>query len=256
LRQAGAELTDGLCIADESLKPIERLRDHFRDLKQRWDNRLVLERCSLAELYLHGRLEVVIHGDWVWGFNEYTWACRIKAEAAITHFQSASTERDVPYFDDIDRRDKEVVFVVVVDGAETPKSFVRSIFRPYVFRKKFFKTGDGLLYRRETGVGYEIFPFNGDGEMWFGPRIISENSDYAASEMVKRGPEVLDDITDDACKDFWDIMFGPVGKLVLGRVEVYDRIATFPNVEFIESSIEGVGTGSNLINVSVGPLNL
>ena len=54
-------------VPNEAFDRVERFQNDLRNLKERWDNRLVLERCSLAELYLNGRLEVVLHGDWSGG---------------------------------------------------------------------------------------------------------------------------------------------------------------------------------------------
>ena len=68
---------------NETFDRVERFRNDLRNLKERWDNRLVLERCSLAELYINGRLEVVLHGDWHVGIDQYRWACRIKAGGAV-----------------------------------------------------------------------------------------------------------------------------------------------------------------------------
>jgi hypothetical protein len=53
------------------------------------------------------------------------------------------------------------MFIVVVQLGELPKVLVRSVFRPYLLQKKFFESGEGLLYRRETRMGREIFPWRG-----------------------------------------------------------------------------------------------
>ena len=47
----------------EPLNRIDRVRDEFDDLKKSWNDRLVLERSSLAELYLHRKLKIALYGE-------------------------------------------------------------------------------------------------------------------------------------------------------------------------------------------------
>src|SRR4051794_23456675 len=112
----------------------EKLAGELRDLRKRWDNRLVLERCSLAELYLHGRLEIVLYGDWLLGPNQYVWACRGKAERDVLDGRS---HEDGANIDNGDHRNEVIVLPVIVEGVKVPKTLVRSVFRTYLFKKEF-----------------------------------------------------------------------------------------------------------------------
>jgi len=53
-------LVDVFDPLDEGGEPIDGFASKLRDLRKRWDNRIVLERCSLAELYINGHLDVVL----------------------------------------------------------------------------------------------------------------------------------------------------------------------------------------------------
>ena len=48
-----AASVDVLDLPDERGEPIEGFTGKLRNLRERWDHRLVLERCSLAELYVN-----------------------------------------------------------------------------------------------------------------------------------------------------------------------------------------------------------
>lgn len=244
-----------LFSSDHVLKPVEGVADKFRNLRQRWDNRLVLERCSLAELYINGRIEIVAYGDWAWGRNQYVWACRIKAEPAVDQLGASELGIDIVDATNGNGRDKIIVLVVVAEGMKLPKMFVRSVFRPYLIEKKFFRAGDGLLYRRETSGGYEVLPFGTKREMDFRWRG-DPGSDDSSSKMIKCAPEVAKRIADDACKHLWDVLFGPKGQFMMRRIQVNDRLAFQAVGNLVQVPVERVGSLPQFVNVAVGPLNL
>ena len=62
-RQASAVILPGVG-SNEALEGVKRLRDDLRHLRERWDDRLVLEDRPFWEVYLYGRAEIVVYGDW------------------------------------------------------------------------------------------------------------------------------------------------------------------------------------------------
>src|SRR5689334_9651754 len=118
----------------EPLNRFERFRDDLRYLKERWDNRIVLERCSLAKLYIDGRLEIVLYGDWPVGFDHCLWACRVCADRQIIDRPASGSEVECHYVYKGDDRNEVGVFRVVVQVGKGPKVFVRSVFGPYLFK--------------------------------------------------------------------------------------------------------------------------
>jgi hypothetical protein len=257
MRQGGYSI-DVLDALDERANPFQRFAGELADLRERWNNRLVLELCSLAEQYVNGRLEIVTYGDWRIGLEQYHWACRIKADAAVLKGVCAGNNVDIVDTDDCDKRNEVIVLVVLVEGAKVPKALVRSVFRPYLFKKQFCKTGDGLLYRRESGMGYEVFPFR-DGEVKRSFGAGSPGINDCARGMVKRFADIPHGGTDNACEDLWDALFGPEGYLHRCRIVVNDRRAFLGMAhddDFIQFPVQGGTSLSKLIDVAVGPLNL
>lgn len=245
-----------LRVADVPLQNGERLVHEFRNLRERWDNRLVLERTSLAELYINGRVEVVVHGDWPGASQDYHWACRIRACATVSQDAAPGGDVDVTDIGKGDGWQDQVVLVVVVEGIEGPERFVRSVFRPHLFEKKVFGVGEGLLYRREIGMGYEVFPFGGhweEGSFAIGRK---PSADDHIGKMVQCGAEIVNGITDDEAERLWDWLFGPIGKLKLGRIKVDDRAGNFSDPQLVKLGVNRCGSPYQFIDVAVGPLNL
>lgn len=230
--------------------------DQIRNLRERWDNRLVLERVSLAEMYLNGRLEIVLHGDWSDRADHIYWACRVAAEPAILHNVSAHAGIDVADLDNRNGRNDQVVLVNVVEGVELPEALIPSICRPYLFEKKFFGTGEGLLYRREGRVGFDVFPFGTHGKEWTIRRVGVQGTQDSSSQMIQCSPAIVDRITDDECQRFWDWLFGPVGKLVHGRITLNHVTAHLADCDLVQAAIQRISHPPQFVNVAVGPLNL
>ena len=255
MRQGGA-LIDVFNPLEEGGEPINGLAGELRNLRKRWDNRLVLERCSLAELYVNGRLEIVLHGDWSVGLKEYEWAYRMKANPTILKENPSEFCVDATDIGDCDNGSEVVMFAVSVEGVKIPQMLVRSVFRTYVFEKEFCKTGDGLLYRRETAMGYEVFPFR-DWEVERPLRALAPGIDNSRGGVVECLPDVIEGIADNSGERVWNL-FGPEGYAVFGRVKVDDRSALFvPRIrEFVQTPIQRGAPSPEFINVAVGPLNL
>jgi hypothetical protein len=255
--QAGAPLVDVLDPLNEGGEPIDGLAGKLRDLRERWDNRLVLERSSLAELYVNGRLEIVLHGDWYFGVEQYIWACRWKADGAVIEGNPSDLCIDRADIHDGDDGNKVVMFAVSVEGVKVPKMLVRSVFRTYFFKKEFCKTGGGLLYRRETGMGYEVFPFR-DWKVERPQRALAPGIHNSNGGVVECLPDIVEGIPNDASKRFWNILFGPEGYAVACRIKVDDRRAfLLPRIgEFVQAPIQRGAPSPEFINVAVGPLNL
>lgn len=243
--------------ADKALDRVERFRDDLRDLNERWDNRLVLERCSLAELYFNGRLEVVLHSNWGCGSSNYHWACRIAADIAIPRYDPADLGVQIFDREDADNWNEVVMFGVIVQRGEGPKVLVRSVFRPYLLQKKFFESWEGLLYRRETGIGWEVFPWRGRKfDRFFRIKIGNSGMDDTVRNIIQCGSEIAESVTDDIRQRFWNWLFGPVGQRVIsGRIEINDRTSRFVN-NLVEGAVEGARHLPQPINIAVGPLNL
>lgn len=239
---------------DFAFKRVDRLRNELRDLRKRWDNRLILESADWPEAYLDGRLEIILEGEWPIAGPNIHWAARIVPAIEVAHgYAPALVERDA-HVHCGDCGDEQVMLVVIVEIVEPPKRFVRSVLRPYLIKNETLSSGKGLLYRLENRGGYKVFPRWVDGEVLFGGRI--NGPDNTGAQMVEGGSEVVGRIPYDQCERFRDWLRGSVdqaegGGFVMGpgpHIRLYrDRV---------EVVREGFREGNQLINVAVGPLNL
>jgi hypothetical protein len=148
----------GIGDSDEFLKGIEGLLDDLSQLKERWDNRLILEKASLGDAYMSGRFEVLLYGEWPAASHDVEWACRVVSDSAIAHYGSADPDVNVGDACDGDGGDKQIMLIVVVESMEGPKLFVRPILGPYSFEKNICSSGEGDLYRCEPFGIYKVFP--------------------------------------------------------------------------------------------------
>lgn len=237
------------------LKVVEDVGVEVGHLRKRWDNRLILEQVSLAEVYRRGGFEMAIYFDWCTvGGHKMKGACRVVAEGSAAKLvcgdKAPSNEFNIRHND---RRCDQVVLVLDVEGTDAPELIPTVVLGTYLFEDKAFRTGEGLLYRLEPSRGYKVFPMFGDGEVWSGFSVFG--SDYAGSQVIQCSPEVVDCITDDEAQRLWDWLYGPVGQLPSLRVRM-GRSDVWFGLDREEVCAQRIRGGNQLINVALGPLNL
>lgn len=119
MRQAGASTGDELgAIADQCFELVKRTGNDASNLRKRWDNRIVLERSSVSELYVDGRFNIAIHGKWESAFENYKWLCRVISTGIFGDIDTASLDINTANFAYRDGRDKQIMLVVVIEGVE------------------------------------------------------------------------------------------------------------------------------------------
>lgn len=244
-------------VPDQCFKFVESVGNDATDLRERWDNRVVLERSSVAELYINGRIEILIYGEWSIGSNNFEWLCRVKVGVDVADGVAATSKINPPDTSYGDCRDDEVMFVVIAEGVEGPKRLIRSIGRTYLIEKKVCRTGEGCLYRlevangRPTG-GYKVFPIGPHGEVPF--RLPCYGLPYASGQVVQRPAKVVDSIADDERKKFrdwfkWAVLQNVTGRMNLGRSGVQLNLKAVPFSE------QRACQRDHFVNVAIGPLN-
>lgn len=250
--QAGANQdgdTAELCV-NQALKGVERFSHDIADLHKRWDNRIVLERCSVAELYLNGRIDIALYGNGLAGFNDVNWLCRVSAEAS-ERIEGAASDVEPGDTGEGDCGDEQIVLVVVVEGVECPETFVRSVGRAQLIKKKFRSTREGLLYRREgLGFGYEVLPVfpHREVDLSFGV----DRANNRGCQMIECAPEIMNGITNHQRQQLWDWL----RRLIIQCRITVNRTGVVVQYDRIEFRRQGLGDSSQLINVAIGPLNL
>lgn len=255
-RQADALFQGGSeSLADQLFELVDGVGEEFRHLRERWDNRLILEQVSLAEAYRRGDVELAIYFDWrTIGGDKIKGACRIVAESASMELvggdKAPSDKFDVG---DDDRGSDEVVLVLDVERPDAPKFIPTIVLGTYLFENEVFGTGQGLLYRLEPSRGYKVFPRFGDGEVWVGFSVFG--ADYAGSQVIQCSPKIVDRISDDEAQRLWDWLYGPVGQLPalsvrMGRSDLW---LGFDREQVVAQRVCG---SDQFVNVALGPLNL
>ena len=251
--QASAGVLPGVG-SDEAFERVKRLGNDLRHLRKRWDNRLVLKDGTFREVYLNGRAEIVVYGDWGVGSDDANWAVRIPAKRAIFDSIGANPGVDVFDFYDGDRRNEIIVFVEVPQMGRGPKVEIRVPARLYFFEDKFRGIGEDLLYRRVVGGEFKVFPFFRKREV--GLHRLAGGLQGSVNPVVKSLPKIVDGVSDDRAKVIYDWLFGPVGQLKTIRLGEGDDRSGGSIRNLVQLFGQGGRVTDNLINVAVGPFDL
>ena len=240
--------------SDEAFERVKRLGNDLRHLRQRWNDRLVLEDGPFWEVYLNGRAEIIVYGDWGVGSDDVNWAVRIPANRAIGDSIGANPGVDIFDFYDSDRRHEIIVFVEVAQVGAGPKMEVRVPARLYVFEDKFRSIGEGLLYRRVVGGGFKVFPFFRKREV--GLHRLADGLQGSVNPVVKSLPKIVEGVSDDRAKVIYDWLFGPVGQLKTIRLGKDGDRSGGSIRNLVQPFGQGGRVTDNRINVAIGPFDL
>ncbi|MGD9540794.1 MAG: hypothetical protein AB7V61_07660 [Methylocystis sp.] len=243
----------------EPVEGIDRLRRDLREVKESWDNRLILENSPFWELYISGRAEIVFYGDWGVGHNKFDWFVRVPASRTVFH--SIRPDRGVYACNASNGDDwhKIVMFVVVAEAGNSPEVEVHVPARLYVCKNKVCKVGECLLYRTITAGGFKVFPFIMEREVRLfpgNPGSPSCSDNGSCDPVIQRFSEVVDCIPDDAAEKLRDWLFGSVGKLKAIRVSQQNMGARPFDPNLIQVSGKWGRMLDKRINVAVGPFDL
>ena len=244
---------------------VEHALDKLADLRERWINRLTVKNLSLAKRYLKGELCVVIR----WFIGPGNKECRaiLKRELPVSRAQRERREGNAskigerltelrrhvdcqvtvsgPY------RYDSLVFVEDIELVKSPKGFVPTLVWFQVLDNP-PRLGAGPLYVSGEGLFKFLFAFPND-EMDMveaGSRgvTVSDNFDH---EQVKRGPGVVDHITNDGAP------FGRNRALEANFVIAASSARILINKDFVGlAGSEGLNLCGKLPDVAFGPFDL
>jgi len=111
---------------NENFEGVQRFRDNIRHFHKRWDNKLVLEHCSLREGYFNGRFEIVLYIEaFVRGADKCLWLVRVPACGQLPYVYAAYL--DILAFDlrEPDHGDEVIMFVGIAQTSGSPKIEIR-----------------------------------------------------------------------------------------------------------------------------------
>lgn len=235
-------------------KRIDDTKHQLRQVQERWDNRLILERESLFEAYLDGRICIGLvvkmgGGAFLDGASVTEDTNPMRGERAsgilIYEFDSGLKRVTTKY----DRS----MLVEVIEFIECPKGKISSLVRLYRIDNKLAKVGTDLLFKSEIDGLYKFFPRFMHGEVGVSTIGISSHvADNFGHRVVKRASEVVNSVTDDNAK--------PVDGECAGGPEIKAEIASL-RISIDEMSVtfrpqKALNPGLRVTDVLIGPLNL
>jgi hypothetical protein len=242
--QAGEKLEwNGVWVGDcpeaEQLKRLDCL-----EIDERWNNRLVLEQCSIGEQYIRGRLAVACYLHLAGNPDGVQNAAFVDNKRHIDKLISVLIFCANPS-QGLDRgnRDEELVLVDVVQLPNFPDIKVPSAVRLYLVTNEDCEIGEGSLYRSEILGGYKILPFVPYRER----NSVIVFPDKEGCDIIEGASEIVNCIADDKGRIQWGIG---------NRIQL-KQILPGISVQFAEVRIEErFKDVIQLVDVAVGPLNL
>lgn len=238
----------------EFFERIECLRDDLRHVRERWNNRLVLEDGTFGERYLNGDIEVIACLDGDAGLNNAYLAIRIPADRTVLNGIRANSGVDVFDLYDGNRRDEIVVFVTVAETCSGPEIKIRVPARLYVFDDIPSKLGEGLLYQSVISGGFKVLPFSRKREMEFPaptPCPISR-----VDPKIKGFSKVVNGITDDWRKVVRDRLVWAVSDLKNIRLGKDSHRPSRTIGDLVKIGGQGGRELNQVVDVFVGPFDL
>ncbi len=240
--------------SDKFIERVECLRSDLRQVKERWDNRLILENCSLSENYLNGRFEIVLYGDRGERTKDVQLSIRIPANYTILHdIVKPKFGVNISNLCDRDGRDEPFMFVFIIQFNNGVKTFVSIPARVYICLNEVCKFGEVLVYRLISAGDFKAFPFSRGREM---AAIDILDSHGCVNPILKRFPKVVNSIPDDSGKIFRDRHIRTISEIKLIRLDEQRMGYSLTDGYFVEVFGERGRCRNDVINVAVGPSDL
>jgi hypothetical protein len=246
---------------DPLLEFINDCGDELRQLKQRWDNRLVFEGLSLPEKYREGRLHISLDINLDILSSGEIKAYRVQY-SALPHDhvdlimpvvdEQAAIDNNVCDSDvrNAECRKNKKVLVCDIKLVESPDGVIPSSVRGYLISDTLNYIGSTLQYSILHRC-YKMVPIVEESELRFISRDAAYRFDHRAVTDIERRADIVDRIADDK----WNF---PSERLVLAQAPDpligLDIILQRDAVE--ARSCEGSKIGAKYLDVMIGPFDL
>jgi hypothetical protein len=239
-------------LGSQSGKRFDDFAHTLRQINERWDNRFIPERESLAKAYQDGRFEIVLHLKLGGVVPSEDLCCLLHIEKDVSPPKNSVFVRENDQASDgssVRRYDQLVMLVDPVQSMETIEAACPALIGLHFIENKPCRTGDGLLYRVESGgLRYVTWPVFAEGKHSV---IHRQRIAYDGSKgMVESRLEVVNYIPDDQRQRVWEWLDGAYEKFGSPL-----RIRIRPDVIELFGLV-GCDDGIELIDMAIGPLNL
>lgn len=230
----------------------DRICDQFRQLEERWNNRLVLEGLSLAEAYGEGRLAIALvmgvrpatygGGPSSRKNDECTWTERARSVAFVYTVDVKRSDGS-----EWDQRSMLVHTVQLIEGRE--QTISPSGIRLYLIRQDLSYDGCVSLYKYIlTGIHHRL-PVIVHREISSGP-ISPVSIDHSTDHNIQSRPKVMRGVSDDSAN--FAAHRCPELECIFTRGTLIQVSESYIHVVPDESSLKRF----QLLDVLVSPFNL
>lgn len=241
-----------------SNNPLENLQDaanKLAELRQRWNDRLTFETCSISEEYSKGRIAITLEIHVASGHSYHIqYAAIPDAKRAIAHDHSAATGGpnngiDVVQLNDIEDGDKETMFIVDVQTVEGTKKGIPSRVRAYLIGQHRNDVIRSLQYSLTEGF-YKFVPVVPHSKRRPACRFLADVRNEFDVGNIESGPQVMNSIPQDQWKFARRFLSHlEFKKIAPGRIFLDTKAAKVGLDEFPNQTIK-------LRDVLIGPFDL
>ena len=187
----GGELRTG---EDYLLNCLDGARDELRQLMQRWDNRLTLERLTFAERYREGRLAVALELEFAGHRQHIYFTACVDSKGAIGECRRSCTTVDVRQRGNADNRRQPEMFVTDIQAVQDEDGItIPSLVRLYDVEDQSNDIGASHLYLSAIKGGFQFLPVGTDWELDVF-RAAPGAFDEFDRHVVKHGAKVMEDV--------------------------------------------------------------
>ncbi len=254
-RAAQAVDSLGLLGGDENaLDAIDRATNEMREIAERWQDRLTVERHSIAENYADGRVSLICD------LNILAPDTRVDRDAGMDHcpfghseiFATAIFAVDRPDMSNVFLRDQEPMLVFNVESVQTPQGFAYcSLVRLYRIHDEVDDCFGGLLFQSTIDGNYKVIPGRANRKMSVRvPRSSSLEFNVAHYE-VKRASEVMNGVSNNEEDSFWN------GFICADLEEAISSLRIVLDRDTVRASLGKLPRLSvKIVDVLIGPFDL
>lgn len=220
-------------------------RDELRQLMKRWDNRLTLKRLSWAELYLKGRICIVLYVSFGTGRETLDYSVRSDArviangnDISVLVF-SVNCENDDP-----ENNDQEAMFIRNVQIVQSVQGIIPSTVRFYRINNEVIDVRSRSLYFSTFSLTYKFLPLFKEWE-FAGPI-----SNDLVHHQIEGRMKVVDGISNNQGNAIWERV-DP-----LERENIVSSICIFLDTKTAKISLKPIKKGIEISDVLIGPFDL
>lgn len=215
-RQADTEVTAplGLDAPSEAFlfDVLNGCQDGFRQLMQRWNNRLTFKDLVFPEKYLEERFSFVLYDEGAGNSMHYVQVSATpNAKRASFHGNRAKLERNIPQFRNSKCGNQELVLIEDIHGVQGPQNSIPSLVGFYYVDNDCDKIDASNLYWSPINGCYKFLPAFSEGKV----NVVGKFPGYLEYDLGGNEVEGRSQVMQRIAQDEGDFLKGWRGEFVL-----------------------------------------